>query len=198
MKTALASLAALACLAGGGASAQSLAYGVTLGNIQTVRDAQNGSTITGSLANQSARPINSVMLTFVLYDEQGPRDRPGAGRRDGTAGAGTDPAGAGSHAAAGGAGDGAGRAGLVAHASMRPFYFAGIGNRARHVTRPQPGRADPAPPVRSGAPGERQRRFGGDPTYGKIGIADSMTGASARSPFLRLSARQSPGPVIGM
>ena len=71
MKTALASLAALACLAGGGASAQSLAYGVTLGNIQTVRDAQNGSTITGSLANQSARPINSVMLTFVLYDEQG-------------------------------------------------------------------------------------------------------------------------------
>ena len=69
MKTALASLAALACLAGGGASAQ--AYGVTLGNIQTVRDAQNGSTITGSLANQSARPINSVMLTFVLYDEQG-------------------------------------------------------------------------------------------------------------------------------
>ena len=46
-------------------------YGVTLGNIQTVRDAQNGSTITGSLANQSARPINSVMLTFVLYDEQG-------------------------------------------------------------------------------------------------------------------------------
>ena len=54
-----------------GASAQSLAYGVTLGNIQTVRDAQNGSTITGSLANQSARPINSVMLTFVLYDEQG-------------------------------------------------------------------------------------------------------------------------------
>lgn len=71
MKTALAFLAALACLAGGGASAQSLAYGVTLGNVQTVRDAQNGSTITGSLANQSARPINSVMLTFVLYDEQG-------------------------------------------------------------------------------------------------------------------------------
>ena len=102
MKTALAFLAALACLAGGGASAQSLAYGVTLGNIQTVRDAQNGSTITGSLANQSARPINKRHADLCAVRRTGPRDRPGAGRRDGTAGAGTDPAGGGSHAAAGG------------------------------------------------------------------------------------------------
>jgi hypothetical protein len=37
-----------------------------------VRDVnQNVSAITGLLANQSARPINSVLLTFVLYDEQG-------------------------------------------------------------------------------------------------------------------------------
>ena len=151
MKTALAFLAALACLAGGGASAQSLAYGVTLGNIQTVRDAQNGSTITGSLANQSARPINSVMLTFVLYDEQGRE----IGRvQDGVTGPlapGQIRLVRGSHAAAGGAGDGAGRAGLVAHASMRPFYLAGICNRARHVAR----RPCQAARIRSAGPQRR-------------------------------------------
>ena len=61
-------LAGLSCAA----SAQEPVYGVTLGNVQAVRDVnQNLSAITGLLANQSARPINSVMLTFVLYDEQG-------------------------------------------------------------------------------------------------------------------------------
>jgi len=70
MKTALAFLALLAGLTGG-AQAQSL-YGVTLGNIQAIRDTnENVSTSTGSLANQSARAVNYVMLTFVLYDDQG-------------------------------------------------------------------------------------------------------------------------------
>ncbi len=67
-------LAAFALLAGlsCAASAQGLVYGVTLGNVQAVRDVnQNLSAITGLLANQSARPINGVLLTFVLYDEQG-------------------------------------------------------------------------------------------------------------------------------
>ena len=168
MKTALASLAALACLAGGGASAQSLAYGVTLGNIQTVRDAQNGSTITGSLANQSARPINSVMLTFVLYDEQGRE----IGRvQDGVTGRWRrDRSGWCGQSRCRRRGDGAGRAGLVAHASMRPFYFAGIGNRARHVTRPKPGRADPAPPVRSAPLGSAKGASEGTQLMGKLAL----------------------------
>lgn len=71
MKTALAFAALLAGLTGA-ASAQSLSYGVTLGNIQAIRDTnENVSTITGSLANQSTRAVNNVMLTFVLYDDQG-------------------------------------------------------------------------------------------------------------------------------
>jgi hypothetical protein len=72
MKTSF--LASLTLLAGlcGTAGAQSLAYGITLGNVQTVRNTQeNLSTITGYLANQSARPVNSVLLTYVLYDAQG-------------------------------------------------------------------------------------------------------------------------------
>lgn len=70
MRTALASLALLAGLTGA-AGAQSL-YGITLGNIQAIRDTnENLSTITGSLANQSMRAVSYVMLTFVLYDEQG-------------------------------------------------------------------------------------------------------------------------------
>jgi hypothetical protein len=66
-------LALLVLLAGlsGAAGAQSLAYGITLGNVQAVRDTnQNLSTITGYLANQSARHVNSVLLTYVLYDAQ--------------------------------------------------------------------------------------------------------------------------------
>lgn len=71
MKLALASLVLLTGLSGA-AGAQSLAYGVTLGNVQAVRDTNiNMSTITGSLANQSGRPISSAVLTFVLYDAQG-------------------------------------------------------------------------------------------------------------------------------
>ena len=71
MKLAVASLVLLAGLSGA-AGAQSLAYGVTLGNVQAVRDINmNVSTITGSLANQSGRPISSAVLTFVLYDAQG-------------------------------------------------------------------------------------------------------------------------------
>lgn len=71
MKLALASVVLLAGLSGA-AGAQSLAYGVTLGNVQAVRDAtMNVSTITGSLANQSGRPISRAVLTFVLYDAQG-------------------------------------------------------------------------------------------------------------------------------
>lgn len=69
-KIILASIAVLAsaCAAAG---AQSLAYGVTLGNVQAVRDStRNVSTITGFLANQSERPVNSVLLTYVLYDAQ--------------------------------------------------------------------------------------------------------------------------------
>ena len=70
MKLALASFALLAGLSGA-AAAQSLVYGVTLGNVQAVRDVnQNVSAITGLLSNQSARHINSAMLTFVLYDAQ--------------------------------------------------------------------------------------------------------------------------------
>lgn len=70
MKLALASFALLAGLSAA-AGAQSLVYGVTLGNVQAVRDVnQNLSAITGLLSNQSARPINSAMLTFVLYDAQ--------------------------------------------------------------------------------------------------------------------------------
>lgn len=70
MKSALAILALLAGLTGA-ANAQNL-YGVTLGNIQAVRDTnENQSTITGLLANQSSRAVNYVMLTFVLYDDQG-------------------------------------------------------------------------------------------------------------------------------
>lgn len=69
-KAALAPLVLLASLSGA-AGAQSLAYGITLGNVQAVRDTnQNLSTITGYLANQSARPVNSVLLTYVLYDAQ--------------------------------------------------------------------------------------------------------------------------------
>jgi len=66
-------LAALVVLAGlsGAAAAQSLAYGITLGNVQAVRDStRNVSTITGFLANQSERNVNSVLLTYVLYDAQ--------------------------------------------------------------------------------------------------------------------------------
>lgn len=71
MKLALASLVLLTGLSSA-AGAQSLAYGVTLGNVQAVRDTNiNMSTITGSLANQSGRPISSAVLTFVLYDAQG-------------------------------------------------------------------------------------------------------------------------------
>ncbi|PTW85376.1 hypothetical protein DBL07_24625 [Achromobacter mucicolens] len=69
-KIILASIAVLACTCAA-ASAQSLAYGVTLGNVQAVRDStRNVSTITGFLANQSERPVNSVLLTYVLYDAQ--------------------------------------------------------------------------------------------------------------------------------
>ncbi|MCP2518493.1 MAG: FxLYD domain-containing protein [Achromobacter mucicolens] len=69
-KIILASIAVLAC-ASATADAQSLAYGVTLGNVQAVRDnTRNVSTITGFLANQSERPVNSVLLTYVLYDAQ--------------------------------------------------------------------------------------------------------------------------------
>ncbi|MCC3262775.1 FxLYD domain-containing protein, partial [Paenibacillus polymyxa] len=64
------SIAVLAC-ASAAAGAQSLAYGITLGNVQAVRDStRNVSTITGFLANQSERPVNSVLLTYVLYDAQ--------------------------------------------------------------------------------------------------------------------------------
>lgn len=71
MKLALASLFLFAGLSGA-AGAQSLTYGVTLGNVQAVRDTNmNVSTITGSLANQSGRAISSALLTFVLYDAQG-------------------------------------------------------------------------------------------------------------------------------
>ncbi len=70
MRLALASFALLAGLSGA-AGAQSLVYGVTLGNVQAVRDVnQNVSAITGLLSNQSARHVNSAMLTFVLYDAQ--------------------------------------------------------------------------------------------------------------------------------
>ncbi|CAB3672937.1 MULTISPECIES: FxLYD domain-containing protein [Achromobacter] len=56
----------------GAVSAQSLTYGVTLGNVQAVRDTNiNMSTITGSLANLSGRPVSSAVLTYVLYDAQG-------------------------------------------------------------------------------------------------------------------------------
>ncbi len=69
-KIILASIAVLAS-ASATAGAQSLAYGVTLGNVQAVRDStRNVSTITGFLANQSERPVNSVLLTYVLYDAQ--------------------------------------------------------------------------------------------------------------------------------
>ena len=66
MKTALAFLALLAGLTGG-AQAQSL-YGVTLGNVQAIRDTnENVSTITGSLANQS------VSYTHLdVYKRQSP------------------------------------------------------------------------------------------------------------------------------
>ena len=71
MKLAHAFVLLLAGLSGA-AGAQSLTYGVTLGNVQAVRDINmNVSTITGSLANQSGRPISSAVLTFVLYDAQG-------------------------------------------------------------------------------------------------------------------------------
>ncbi|CAB3819573.1 MULTISPECIES: FxLYD domain-containing protein [Achromobacter] len=71
MKSALAACALLAGLSCA-AYAQEPVYGVTLGNVQAVRDVnQNLSAITGLLANQSARPITGVLLTFVLYDEQG-------------------------------------------------------------------------------------------------------------------------------
>lgn len=71
MKLAVASFALLAGLSGA-ASAQNLAYGVTLGNVQAVRDTTiNMSTITGSLANLSGRPISSAVLTYVFYDAQG-------------------------------------------------------------------------------------------------------------------------------
>ena len=71
MKLALASFALLAGMSGA-ASAQNLTYGVTLGNVQSVRDTNiNMSTITGSLANLSGRPISSAVLTYVLYDAQG-------------------------------------------------------------------------------------------------------------------------------
>lgn len=71
MKTAIAAFALLAgtCCA---ANAQEPVYGVTLGNVQAVRDAdRNQSAITGMLANLSARPVSNAMLTFVLYDAQG-------------------------------------------------------------------------------------------------------------------------------
>jgi len=59
MKTRLASLAAALLLAATGALAQSLPYGVTLGNLQATRDAAAGvSTIT-------------AWVVFALYDSQG-------------------------------------------------------------------------------------------------------------------------------
>ena len=72
MKTVLASLALLAGLTGA-AHAQNL-YGVTLGNIQAIRDAnENVSTITGSLANQSARAVNLPMTRLPsLACQKGP------------------------------------------------------------------------------------------------------------------------------
>ena len=71
MKSVLVSCALLAGLPLA-AGAQDLVYGVTLGNVQAVRDVnQNLSAITGLLANQSDRAIDGVWLTFVLYDEQG-------------------------------------------------------------------------------------------------------------------------------
>lgn len=67
---ALAALALLAVLSGA-AGAQGLAYGITLGNVQAVRDTtRNVSTISGFLANQSDRAVTSVLLTYVLYDAQ--------------------------------------------------------------------------------------------------------------------------------
>lgn len=70
-KLAIVPFVLLAALSGA-AGAQSLAYGITLGNVQAVRDThENLSTITGYLANQSSRPVNSVLLTYVLYDAQG-------------------------------------------------------------------------------------------------------------------------------
>ncbi|KOF55341.1 hypothetical protein AD428_01275 [Achromobacter sp. DMS1] len=71
MRTAMAVLALLAALAGP-LHAQSLAYGVTLGNLQAVRDAsRNESVITAVLANQSGRDIRNVRVTLVLYDAAG-------------------------------------------------------------------------------------------------------------------------------
>ena len=65
-------LAALVVLAGlsGAAAAQSLAYGITLGNVQAVRDStRNVSTITGFLANQSERNVNSRCSWNVFTSE---------------------------------------------------------------------------------------------------------------------------------
>ncbi|ARP79333.1 FxLYD domain-containing protein [Bordetella genomosp. 6] len=72
MKIRLASLTAALLLATTGALAQSLPYGVTLGNLQATRDATAGvSTITGSLSNQGAKRIGRAWVVFALYDSQG-------------------------------------------------------------------------------------------------------------------------------
>lgn len=69
MKAYLASL--LLCLAAATANAQSLPYGITLGDLKAVRDATGVSVITGSLVNHGTQHLQRLSVTFVLYNAQG-------------------------------------------------------------------------------------------------------------------------------
>ncbi|OZI68060.1 FxLYD domain-containing protein [Bordetella genomosp. 1] len=70
MKKRIAAL--LLSLAASAAAAQSLSYGVNLGNLEAVRDNNTAETvITGTLANLSNKRIEHAEVEFALYDADG-------------------------------------------------------------------------------------------------------------------------------
>lgn len=70
MKSRLAAL--LLTLAAATATAQSLPYGVSVANLQAVRDTTLGqTTITGTLTNHGNTELPAPSVTFALYDAQG-------------------------------------------------------------------------------------------------------------------------------
>ncbi|MBV7483009.1 FxLYD domain-containing protein [Bordetella sp. BOR01] len=76
----------LACLllatASAMAAAQSLPYGVSLGDLAATRQADGTSIITGTLSNHGDKPVQGLSVTFVLYDAQGNEVGRTTGRRD--------------------------------------------------------------------------------------------------------------------
>ncbi|ARP96789.1 FxLYD domain-containing protein [Bordetella genomosp. 13] len=64
--------ALMLALAAGAAAAQSLPYGVTVGNLHAVRDTTMGqTTITGTVTNHGKTLLPSPSVVFALYDANG-------------------------------------------------------------------------------------------------------------------------------